>query len=132
MIAAIDKTITLNKLHAELGPVVEKWYYIGIQLKVPNKTLNAIRVINNKNTDVCMMRVCEEWFGQQNKCNKVPEWKTIVDVLKSRVISESKLADSLHDKYCSDALAESDEENEPKSKSYTWVRMMYYILMQWL
>lgn len=99
-----------------------KWYFLGIQLKVSNKILNAIQLINKGDNDVCMMRVCEEWLLQQQKTNKVPDWNTIIGVLRSRVISETALADSLHQKYCSDNVeVDSSEKGEPTSKSYTWV-----------
>lgn len=122
-----DKTVTLTALKAELSVVAAKWYYIGIQLKISNKTLNAIRLVNRRNREVCMMRVCEEWIMQQEKCDKVPDWSTIIEVLRSKVISETDLADSIYQKYCSDEpQVEYDEEEEPTSKSYTWVRLKLY------
>ena len=111
--------LTVSTLHAALGCVADKWYPIGIQLKVTNKTLSAIRAINRNNTDMCMLRVCEEWLSQQHKRDRVPEWTTVIEVLRNRVVSETELADSLHQKYCSDD--NSDEEDGPTSKSYTWV-----------
>ena len=117
---ATDKVLNLSTLHAALSSVATKWYSIGVQLKVSRKTLSAIGAINKNNTDMCMMRVCDEWLTLQRKCDRVPEWITVVQVLRSRVVLETELADSLHEKYCCDD--KSDEEEEPTSKSYTWVR----------
>ena len=114
----------LSKLYSELSGISAKWYFLGIQLKVSNKTLNAIRLINKGDIDVCMMRVCEEWIMQQKKSNKVPDWTTIIGVLRSRVIFETALADLLQQKYCSDKVeVDSNEEGEPTSKFFTWVKM---------
>lgn len=122
LITGSDKTVTLSKLHAELSSVAEKWYYLGIQLKVSNKTLSVIRLINKSNEDVCLMRVCEEWLMQQKKSNIVPEWSTVIAVLRSRVISATALADELHQKYCCNDVEVDSDEEEQTSKSYTWVR----------
>ena len=60
---------------------------------------------------------------QEKKRNKVPAWSTVTEILKSRVISEIKLAELIDQKYCNeDIKEESDDEGEPTSKSYTWVR----------
>ena len=116
--------MTLTKLCAELSSIAPKWYDLGIQLKVSYKTLNAIRAINKRNIEVCLMRVCEEWLLQEKKCNKFPAWSTIIEVLKSKVISETELAGRIDQKYCNDKTEEeSDDEEEPTSKSYTWVRL---------
>ena len=118
-----SKTVTLTTLYAELSCVASKWHDIGIQLKISYKTLNAIQAINKRDTEICMMRVCEEWIMQEKKCNKVPAWSTITEALKSRVISETELAELIDQKYCCDETEEeSDGEGEPTSKSYTWVR----------
>ena len=122
----INKTVTLTKLCTELSSVAPKWYDLGIQLKVSHKTLNAIRAINKRNTEICLMRVCEEWLLQEKKCNVVPAWKTIIEVLNSKVISETELAGRIDQKYCRDETEgeeEEEEEEEPTSKSYTWVRL---------
>ena len=116
--------MTLTKLYAELSSVAPKWYDVGIQLKIHHKTLYAIRAINKRNTEICLMRVCEEWLWQEKKCNKVPTWSTIIEVLKSKVISETELAELINQKYCCDEIGdETDDEGEPTSKSYTWVRL---------
>ena len=116
--------VTLSKLYSELSGIAAKWYFLGIQLKVSSKTLNAIRLINKGDNDVCMMRVCEEWLMQQKKSNKVPDWTTIIGVLRSRVIFETALADLLHQKYCNDKVeVDRYEEGEPTSKFFTWVKL---------
>ena len=115
--------MTLTKLCAELSSVAPKWYDVGTQLKISHKTLNAIRAINKKNNEICMMRVCEEWLLQEKKCNRVPAWSMIIEILKSKVISETALAQLMDQKYCDKTEEESDGEGEPTSKSYTWVRL---------
>lgn len=117
--------MTLTKLCAELSSVTHKWYDVGIQLKISYKTLNAIRAINKRNTDICLMRVCEEWLLQEKKCSRVPTWSTVVEILKSKVISETELAGQIDQRYCCGETEkeESDGEGEPTSKSYTWVRL---------
>ena len=119
--------MTLTKLCTELSSVAPKWYDVGIQLKISYKTLNAIRAINKRNTEICLMRVCEEWLLQEKKRNKVPTWSTIIEILKSKVISETELAELINQKYYCDETddeeEESDDEGEPTSKSYTWVRL---------
>ena len=125
LVDSTNKNVTLTKLCAELSGVAPRWYDVGIQLKIPYKTLNAIRAINKRNTEICLMRVCEEWLFQEKRYNKVPTWITIIEVLKSKVISETEVAGLIHQKYCCDETEEeeSDDEGEPASKSYTWVRL---------
>lgn len=127
VVDSTNKTVTLTKLCTELSSVAPKWYDVGIQLKISYKTLNAIRAINKRNTEICLMRVCEEWLLQEKKRNKVPTWSTIIEILKSKVISETELAELINQKYYCDETddeeEESDDEGEPTSKSYTWVRL---------
>jgi hypothetical protein len=122
LVDSTNKNMTLTKLCTELSGVAPKWYDVGIQLKISYKTLNAIRAINKRNTEICLMRVCEEWLLQEKKCNKVPTWTTIIEILKSKVISETELAALIDQKYCCNET-ESDDEGQPMSKSYTWVRL---------
>lgn len=125
LVDSTNKNVTLTKLCAELSSVAPKWYDIGVQLKISYKTLNAIRAINKKNTEICLMQVCEEWLLQEKKYNKIPTWITITEVLKSEVISETEVAELIDQKYCCNETEEeeSDDEGEPTSKSYTWVRL---------
>ena len=88
----------------DLGEVKEglytartKWYDVGLKLKVPIDTLDSIRSqYDNHGDQLCEM--LKPWLKGAAKSN--PKWKVLVEVLRSHLIDESKLADSLEEKYC--------------------------------
>ena len=114
-----EESVTLLTLQRELSVISHMWYEVGVHFKVPIRTLNNIKQIVKDNDELCMMRVCEEWVWKEGD----PTWGAVVRMLDSKVISETALANSLKDKYCS-VLETPDEMPPPSPKldtSTTWV-----------
>ena len=87
----------LGDVKEELYTARTKWYDVGLKLKVPIDTLDSIRSQYDDHGDqLCEM--LKPWLKGAAKSN--PQWKVLVEVLRSRLIGESKLADSLEEKYC--------------------------------
>ena len=87
----------------DLGEVIQatyearaKWYHIGIQLKLPVGTLDAIRSDFPDSTD-CLTRMCSRWL---RRVNPKPAWPALTKALESSPVGEGHLAQQLRDKYC--------------------------------
>lgn len=103
-----------NELISKLHIVAEKWFLIGLQLKIPSNVLSAIRRKNPSDQEACLEKMCEQWldtFGERE-----PSWLDVVHALESKVVSEPKLANTIRLYYCEDTAQESEE-------FYTKVRM---------
>jgi hypothetical protein len=99
--------LTAESLLKELKPVKRKWYIIGVKLDIPPRQLNIIKMEGKGSTDKCLTSMCEQWVLSQEAT-----WHKVVDVLKSTIVDERELSDTLEQEYC---WTES-----PNSK--TWVR----------
>ena len=72
--------------------VKEKWYNIGLNLKVKLADLNQIRDqhINDKDYDACLREMLQKWLKQfPNK----PTWGRLADALREKDVDEGELAD---------------------------------------
>ena len=98
----------LGDVKEELYKARNKWYDVGLKLKVPIDTLDSIRSQYDDHGDqLCEM--LKPWLKGAAKSN--PEWKVLVEVLRSHLIGESKLADSLEEKYCKSETESSQGES---------------------
>ena len=86
----------------DLGEVIQatyearaKWYHIGIQLKLPVGTLDAIRLDFPDSTD-CLTRMCSHWL---RRIDPHPSWVALIGALESPPVGEGQLAQQLRDKY---------------------------------
>ena len=95
---------TTLQLKSELIAISDKWFQIGLRLKVPSSTLNAIRRVNPHDNESCLMKMCQEWVVREEE----PSWLDIVQALESRVVSEKRLADVIRMRYCDEPPLDSD------------------------
>ena len=102
---------TVLSLNKELSGISDKWFIIGMRLKVPVKKLNTIRQIHNSSMEKCLMTMFEEWIRMES-----PSWTTIVEVLETRLINEIVLAKTIKTKYCPD-----ESTTETETEFYTMV-----------
>ena len=73
-----------------------KYYYIGLNLKIPHYELDDIKKGNDNSLD-CLRLVLKE-FLQHTKPK--PTWSAIVESLKSRLVDMPMLAERIKKKYC--------------------------------
>ena len=86
----------------DLGHILEEvldmsaeWYDLGLQLKVRTGRLDGIRAefIAPKHQ---LREMFKAWLTTDNN----PNWKTLTDALRSRMVGASRLAAALETKYC--------------------------------
>lgn len=86
---------SLEDLMKELYGIASKWRSLGIQLKMPQSTLMSI---DFECSDP--VRGLEEMLTWSLEIREL-SWKVIVDVLRSPVLGEMRLAMEIEQKYCS-------------------------------
>ena len=74
-----------------------RWFYIGIQLDMKTSRLNVIRNNCHNEADLCFTEMLTEWLKQMNP---PPMWEALVDALKSQMVGEEGLADTIEKKHC--------------------------------
>ena len=80
-----------------LYPMREKWYHLGIQLKIDTGTMNSIRAQYQNNPSDCLLQMLKEWL---NHSSLLPTWEALVTSLTSEHIGESELAQTIIEKHC--------------------------------
>ena len=102
-------TLTVDDLgivRAALFEARTKWYDIGLALKVPVPTLDSIDSQFDNHSDK-LREALKVWL----KTVTEPSWQDIVDVLKSPVVSEPKLACDIKAKHCTiAAIGQASEQ----------------------
>ena len=78
-------------------PARTKWYNIGLQLKLPVDTLDAIK-LSGENTGDHLRDILKYWLKRDAP---TPTSKALVDALKSQTVGESRLACDVEDKLLS-------------------------------
>ena len=86
----------LGTVRKELHEARTKWYDIGLELKVPVGTLDSIRV-QSDDTKECLLEALKHWL---KTVDPKPTWQALVDALRSCVVEENQLANSLEEKHC--------------------------------
>ena len=77
-----------------------KWYNIGLGLKVSVSTLDSIRERWDDDSDR-LREVYKPWL---KGVDPLPTWKALIEALRNRSVGEGKLADQLETKYCTKAI----------------------------
>ena len=106
----------LRELQERLFGVSNKWYDIGLQLRLNADTLDNIEG-NSGSTQHCLREMLKKWL---RKVNPYPTWKAVVDALKSVVVGEETLAQQLEDKYCKQDSTRSLLSAQPGG--YIWTQ----------
>lgn len=76
----------LEKVREFLGDVESKWYEIGLELKVSQELLDAIRNQWGDSLVQCLSEMLKSWL---NSVNPQPTWEIIACALKNAVITDS-------------------------------------------
>lgn len=77
--------------------VRNKWYYIGLKLKIPFHTLNAIEIEHHHKTTDCLTDMLQKWL---TSVSPPPTWKDLVLALRSAPVGEYLLAEKIKKQYC--------------------------------
>ena len=79
----------------------EEVRYMCMQLGVESHTLNTIDCNHQHNALTCITKYLEAWLD----CDNCLSWAKVVEVLQSKRLNKSVLADRIMKKYCSSASA---------------------------
>ena len=75
--------------------VRDRWYNLGLQLKVRPGTLDRIRVQFSDSRER-LLEMLKAWLTTIDNAS----WKAITDALKSQSVGSYQIADYLESKYC--------------------------------
>ena len=90
--------LSLDDLGCVLEGVLDAaalWYNLGLKLKVRTGKLNSIRKEFNSPEDQ-LREMLNAWLTTGDN----PNWKTLIDALRSRMVGASQLAAALETQYC--------------------------------
>ena len=96
-------TLTLNDISevlTVLHDVQDKWFVLGVQLKVSVASLRAIRA-QFQNPGDCLLEMLTEWLSNVPS----PTWQSVVDALASKPVGQTTLAGQITAKYCQQTQA---------------------------
>ena len=91
--------LDLSTVRNEIHDARNKWYDIGIELKVDVSTLKSIESKYSDAKD-CLREVITGWL---KAVSPKPTWRSLVDALRQPAVDESKLAAVLEGKYCTES-----------------------------
>ena len=83
-------------------PVRTRSFEIGLMLGVPMDTLDSISAQFHSSSSGTLRETLIAWL----KTAKKPTWQAIVGALSSPVVGESRLANAIEAKYCTQMIAE--------------------------
>ena len=69
-----------------------KWEFIGLSLKIDPEELEAIKYDCCSKVDECFKEMLKVWL---KKVTPPPSWEGLINALQSKMVSHSKLAESL-------------------------------------
>ena len=76
--------------------VRHKWYYIGLELKIPYHTLDPIKAQCPNNIEDCLTEMLKQWLSSTSS----PTWSDLVQALSSGPVGEKRLAEEIREQYC--------------------------------
>ena len=88
-----DLVDVLNAIHTAR----EKWFQIGLQLKITFQTLSVIRRERHDKATECLTEMLQMWL---NSVSPPPTWSGLVQALSSALVAEQRLAKDIRAKYC--------------------------------
>ena len=94
-----DHTPNLDDLMNDVAAVISaKWRLVGVQLKLPNGTLDEIQAQNAGRPDDCKHSF-EQVFDRWRSLGTSPyTWETMINALRSPAVGEVTLANELNTK----------------------------------
>ena len=94
-----DHTPNLDDLMNDVAAVIPaKWRLVGVQLKLPNGTLDEIQAQNAGRPDQCILSF-EQVFAKWRSLGTSPYmWETMFNALRSPAVGEVTLVNELNTK----------------------------------
>lgn len=83
----------------ELWNIRAKWFNFGLQLKMKESDLEAIRQEHRDNPSDCFRKLLSDWL---KRVSPKPTWVAIISALKSDSVGNEQLAECLNCKYATD------------------------------
>ncbi|CAI8014929.1 NLR family CARD domain-containing protein 3, partial [Geodia barretti] len=108
-------TDDLATLVNELNEVKDKWYHLGVQLKMKPADLNAIRIEFMNNANNCLLEMLSVWL---TKLPSPPTWQTVVDALSSPDIDRPAVAQRIRQTYLSQDPASAATDTVKKKQHF--------------
>ena len=96
----------MSEVLSTLWPARSKWYNIGIHIGIEIGHLDAIKLSNVSNVDICFTEFLTLWLRQSVP---PPTWSSIVAALKSSLVNLTQLAEMIEARY----LQLPDESKKP-------------------
>ena len=94
-----DHTPNLGDLTNEVAAVIPaKWRLVGVQLKLPNGTLDEIQAQNTGRPDQCILSFQQVFAKWRSLGTRLYTWKTMINALRSPGVGEVTLANKLNAK----------------------------------
>ena len=95
-----DRTLNLGDLMNDVAAVIPaKWRLVGVQLKLPNGTLDEIQAQNAGQPDRCKLSFEQVFAKWRSLGTSLYTWETMIKALSSPAVGEVTLADKLNAKY---------------------------------
>ena len=85
----------LKDLTSALNKVASEWKRLGVNLEIPEGTLNNIAANYPHKSEDCLLEMLKEWLKQQ--VDPPPSWANIVDAVGS--LGYKQLGSELKEKY---------------------------------
>eukprot|EP00731_Ephydatia_muelleri_P038873 Em0959g1a len=94
-----DHTPNLGDLMNDVAAVIPaKWRLVGVQLKLPNGTLDEIQAQNTGRPDECILSFEQVFATWRSLGTSLYTWKTVINALRSPAVGEVTLANELNAK----------------------------------
>eukprot|EP00731_Ephydatia_muelleri_P015447 Em0008g1167a len=98
--AVDDHTPNLDDLMNDIAAVIPaKWRLVGVQLKLPNGTLDEIQAQNAGRPNQCILSFEQVFAKWRSLGTRLYTWKTMINALRSPAVGEVTLANELNAKY---------------------------------
>ena len=85
-----------------------KWYYIGLQLKIPVYILDGIK---SEPTSVHLDKMIRYWLAQTDPR---PTWRALANALRKSTVGEGCLAEEIERQWCKEKARAVNEINGSK------------------
>ena len=114
----------------ELNDACAEWYNIAMQLQVSVNKLDCIQEQCN-NPTACLRKALQIWLENYT----TPTWNNIVNVLRSKTVNKTRLAEELDSKYCcgeSVSIGKLDGVNPLFVCAYSTMIFIFIASLIWL
>ena len=101
------------------------WYELGLQLKVSIGTLKSIRAEFSAPKHH-LREMLNAWLTTGDN----PNWKTLIDALRSPLVGASQLAATLETKYCSVERTDLDVGGHPETNVFPPSSVLSTVMLQ--